>query len=149
MTPVRTSWPTEWKPKLINPLINVGKTYWFDTAGYSAVPLDGPPEMSYTVQLVAPASYADDAAFHYLRTQWQTVWDFIMNSTYTLDGVAGASGQRGWLVVQDERIGNTTLYKAKARCQVPGEFTLQKGEPHTLEMTLTFWLISEFDAYTP
>jgi hypothetical protein len=145
---VRTSWPVEWKPKYVSPLVNIGSKYWFDTAGYSAMPLDGPPELSYTVQLVAPSSDSDDVAFHYLRTQWEVIWDFV-GGTYTLDSVPGVSGQRGWLVVQDERLGNTTLYKTKARCAVPGEFTLVKGQPSTLEVTMTYWPLGEFTAYAP
>lgn len=142
----RTSWPSGYKPRLVNPLVAAGGSYPIDTAGYSAVPLDGPPQLSYTVILVAPAADADDVALNYLRTQWATVYGFVMGS-YTLDGVAGASGQRGWLVQADERVGTATLYKAKARCLEPGPFDLVPGQPSLLTFTLTFGLLSDFTAY--
>jgi hypothetical protein len=142
--PVQTSWPTGFKPRLVNPLVAAGGTYPIDTAGYSPVPLDGPPQVTYSITMVAASASTDDAAFYYLRTTWQTVWDFIMNATYTLDGVAGSSGQRGWLVVADERAGNSTLYKAKARCLEPGPFDLAPGSPATMTFTLTFGLLGEF-----
>jgi hypothetical protein len=143
---VKTSWPSGFKPKLVNPLVAAGGTYPIDTAGYSPVPLEGPPQLTYTIILNAPAGYADDVAFNWLRTQWATVYSFIMG-TYTLDSVAGTSGQRGWLVQADERTGNSTLYKAKARCLEPAPFELSPGLPHQLTFTLTFGLLSDFVAY--
>lgn len=143
---VKTSWPSGFKPRLVNPLVPAGGAYPVDTAGYSAVPLEGPPQLTYTIILNAAAGTSDDAAFYALRSAWSSLFSFIMG-TYTLDGVAGVSGQRGWLVQADERVGTATLYKAKARCLEPAPFDLSPGLPHQLTFTLTFGLLSDFTAY--
>jgi hypothetical protein len=142
---VKSAWPLEFAAEYDTSLITVGRPYPFDVQGLSAAPYKSTPTLCYEYIIVSDPGHAEEQAFRDLRTKWNQIYT-ALQGTYSWNGTAGVSGQKGTLVVADEDPTVSTLYSATARALAPAPFKLQKGHPYALSVELKFALLSEFEA---
>jgi len=118
----------------VKDLALTGQPYPYRQHGLSAAPYDD-TSMQFEVLVLAAAGLTEQAAYTSVVQQIQAMQDALAG-TYTLGGVAGVSGQVGYLVVYNDGTA-TTSQKALCSCRgIPAD--ISPGHAYSYRFTLTF-----------
>jgi len=98
----------------VKDLALTGQPYPYRQHGLSPAPYDD-TSMQFEVLVIAAAGLTGNAAYSDVVAQIQAMQDALAG-TYTLNGVAGVSGQVGYLVVYNDGTA-TTSQKALCSCK--------------------------------